>query len=290
MIHFVSKQQLQQQKIQFEKQKQAKKILDKQKEIQQIINDHNAKIRIMNTYNKLNIPFQFKETYQSIIPLKLYTCWHTKNLPPFMQHNYQLLQENNHEFNHYLYDENECRNFIQNNFDEDVLNAYDSLIPCSYKSDLWRYCILYINGGIYLDIKYQCVNNFKFIALTEHEHFVRDRPKNCMYTAFIISLPKNEILLKCINQIVINVQNKFYGENPLYPTGPGLLGSYFTDEEYEKSEINFNLLQFNNLKKECIFYNHLIILENYNEYREEQSQFQKNKHYDQLWKDNNIYI
>ena len=54
--------------------------------------------------------------------------------------------------------------FIKNNYPVDVLEAFNKLIPGAYKADLWRYCVLYKLGGIYLDIKYSCVNNFKLIA------------------------------------------------------------------------------------------------------------------------------
>jgi hypothetical protein len=56
-----------------------------------------------------------------------------------------------------------------------------------------------------MDIKYNCVNGFKFISLTEKEYFVRDRPEDCVYTALISCLPKNQIMLNCINKIVENI-------------------------------------------------------------------------------------
>lgn len=70
----------------------------------------------------MNIKFDIKQNYNSIIPLNFYTCWHTKNLPPLMKANYDQLVSQNPELSFYLYDENECRNFIKNNFDLDVLN------------------------------------------------------------------------------------------------------------------------------------------------------------------------
>jgi mannosyltransferase OCH1-like enzyme len=68
--------------------------------------------------------------------------------------------ELNKEIEFHLYDENECKEFIKTHFNQYVLNAYESLFPCSYKSDLWRYCVLYVHGGIYMDIKYKCVTPF----------------------------------------------------------------------------------------------------------------------------------
>jgi mannosyltransferase OCH1-like enzyme len=232
---------------------------------QKILNELKKQIEMQKYRNKIiifknrNRPFLLREKYNSIIPLNLFTCWHTKELPPLMNNNYQELVNINTEFNHFLYDENDCREFIKKHFDNDVFESYNKLIPCSYKSDLWRFCILYIKGGIYLDIKYNCSNGFKFIALTENEYFVKDRPEDCVYTALIVCKPNNEILLKCINQIVQNVKNKYYGDNPLYPTGPGLLGKFFTNDEKNKMNLYFRDTTINGITKEYILYNNQII-------------------------------
>jgi mannosyltransferase OCH1-like enzyme len=260
------------------------------KQYQEKIKQHNENVKIINTYNKLNISFELKENYNSIIPLNLYTCWHTKNLPPLMKQNYILLVENNPEFSHYLYDENDCREFIKNNFSIDVYNSYNKLIPCAYKADLWRYCVLYINGGVYVDIKFNCVNGFKFIALTEKENFVRDIPEKSVYNALIVTLPKNEILLKTINKIVENVKNNYYGFDPLYPTGPKLLANYFLQEEINNMELyhQFSVVE-NKLTEFYVVYNDSIIIKSYKNYREEQKKTQQKNHYDELWKKNKIY-
>jgi len=258
--------------------------------LQEEILKHNNEVEIIKKYNELNSPVFVKNTYNSVIPLNMYTCWHTKELPPLMQQNYIELVINNPEFKHFLYDENECREFIKDNFDENVLNAYNSLIPCSYKSDLWRFCVLYINGGIYLDIKYKCVNRFKFIALTENEYFVRDRPDNCVYTALIVTMPKNQIMLNCINKIVENVKNKYYGINALFPTGPGVLGLFFSKEERNTLELYFQeTIVEGKINDSYIVYRGKIILNYYSKYREEQKLFQKNKRYDDLWSEKTIY-
>ena len=55
---------------------------------------------------------------------------------------------------HYLFNDADCRAFIAREFPDDVLYAYDRLIPTAFKADLWRYCVLYKYGGVYLDIKW----------------------------------------------------------------------------------------------------------------------------------------
>ena len=267
-----------------------KELFDKiKKRKQEEIDKHNNTVKQINLYIEINVNFDIKENYTSIIPLNFYTCWHTKDLPPLMKQNYDQLVLQNPELNFHLYDEDDCRQIIQDNFDLDVLKAYNSLNPCSYKSDLWRFCVLYINGGIYMDIKYKCVNNFKLVALTEKEYFVRDRPINNTYTALIVVKPQNPIMLKCINQIVSNVRNKYYGKSALEPTGPGLLGTCFSKEDFESMEIYFTDTTTDHFKKEYMVFKNSIILTYYDEYRNEQKKHQKNKYYSELWNERKIY-
>ena len=235
---------------------------------------------------KMNKPYNLKEKYNSVIPLNLFTTWHTKDLPTKMKASVRRLKLNNPEFNFQLYDEHDCIDFIKNNFKEDVVNAYKKLIPASYKSDLWRYCILYIYGGIYVDIKYNCSNGFKFIALTENEDWVQDFDKNYVYTALLISKPGNIILKKCIDKIVYNCKKEYYGKNSLWPTGPGLLGSYF--KQNIKNNMNYYHLHiFNNITLGVIVCRktNTVILSSYSRYRKEQSK----THYSILWRQRKIY-
>lgn len=257
--------------------------------VKNIHSSEEYKEHILNKINKeyLCDSFQLKASYNSIIPKNIFQTWCTKDLPPKMKENIELLKQQNPEFRHFLFDDDDCREFIQDNFAGDVLHAFDSLIPGAYKADLWRYCVLYIYGGIYLDIKFHCTNGFKLIAITEEENFARDRPEGCLYNGFIAVLPKNEILLKCIYQIISNVKNKYYGERDLFITGPGLLGSYFTNEERLGLALSF--FRDEEKDKEVILLDKQPVLKRYKEYREEQKLFQKSEPYGKLWIQRNIY-
>jgi mannosyltransferase OCH1-like enzyme len=123
-----------------------------------------------------NIFIQNYIAINNIVPKNIFQSWHTKNISSNMKNTIDELKKNNQDFKYYLCDENECRNLIKNNFNEDVLYAYDNLIPTAYKVDLWRYCVLYSYGGIYLDIKFKPVNNFSFNEIIKKEHFILERP------------------------------------------------------------------------------------------------------------------
>ena len=93
-----------------------------------------------------------------------------------MRNNVDKLKRDNPEFEHHILDASEQREFIKANFEADVLLAYDTLIPAAFKADLWRYCILYKKGGIYVDIKFRMVEGSHFIELTDREYFVLEKP------------------------------------------------------------------------------------------------------------------
>lgn len=247
-------------------------------------------IKNINIYNKINKIFRFKQNYNSIIPFHIYQTWHTKNLPKKMQENIDNLKKQHYKFIFHLYDDEDCREFIKNNFDITVLNTYDKLKPGAYKADLWRYCILYMNGGIYLDIKFKCINNFRFLSLTEKEYFVRDREfAGGTYNGLMCCLSKNIILLNCINQIVKNVTNNYYGDTPLDVTGPNLLGNYSSNTEKQNMELFFYSTDIPKYDKKFIVFNNILILTYYDEYEEERLIFQKNDHYNKLWNNKDIY-
>jgi mannosyltransferase OCH1-like enzyme len=236
---------------------------------------------------KSKIPYPLKRYYNPVIPLNIYQTWHTKNLPPLMKNSVNKIINSNPRFNYKLFDDDDCRNFIKDNFDENVLNAFDSLIPGAYKADLWRYCILYKNGGVYLDIKYAPVNGFKFINLIEKEHWVLDMDKNGIYNALMVCKPNNEILLRAINKVVDNVKNKFYGSNCLHPTGPIMLAEFFTQSDKNMFDMYHDIYQ--SVENRFIFFNGYIIFKNYNDYLNEQRNNEKVSHYSGLWGSRNIY-
>jgi hypothetical protein len=155
---------------------------------------------------------------------------------------------------------------------------------------LWRYCVLYKYGGIYLDVKYFCVNGFNFNYLLDREYFCKDLDVSGsgIYNAIIICKPNNEIMKKCINEVVKNVNNKFYGNSSLEPTGPLMVKKFFIQPEFNKLFLNLKTQNINNKNVIFVYYNNFPILQFHTKYREEQPT--QNKYYFNYWKERNMYI
>jgi mannosyltransferase OCH1-like enzyme len=242
-----------------------------------------------------------KKYYKPIIPLTIYQTWYTKDLPPVMQKVVDQLKIQNPEFSYHLYDDNDCREFIRINFSQDILHAYDALIPGAYKADLWRYCILYKNGGIYMDIKLSCINGFKLIELCESEHYVLDREELAyfntptpIYNALMVCKKNNPFLLAAIHKIVKNIKDRYYGFNGLYPTGPGMLSELIQESKIKGENPNLNIDMYHYYSSLFIVYrDRFIISVLYPEYKKEQFQLYKKinkKSYTYHWLEGDIYI
>jgi len=168
------------------------------------------------------------DDYEQKIPKKIFQTWETNELHEEMYNSIMTIINLNPEYEYHFFDGNDRRKFIEDNFDEDILRAYDNFIPGAYKADLWRYCVLYKSGGVYLDCKQVHFEPLKEIIKNDIDFAIcRDRPVGFLYNAFIASTPGNKLLNYLINECVVNSRNNYYGLNPLSITGPHMVGSLF---------------------------------------------------------------
>ena len=180
------------------------------------------------------------------IPPILHQTWRSKIIHGEWQKQFDVMRRKNPHITFKLYDDSECERFIEDNFDDIVLWAYKSLNTGAYKADLWRYCVLYIEGGIYMDIKMVADN---LDNLRKYDPLIiKDKPQpaqiiswgigHCesqnsewkpelhfgVWQAVIAARPKNPIFEKLIYNCVKRVIESDYGPcNALHPTGPAMV-------------------------------------------------------------------
>jgi len=259
--------------------------LDLRQRKKRLLNDIKTYLELKK---KLSIRYPLKQDYQINVPLNIFQTWHTKNLTPSMFQCVGSIKRNNPKFYYHLFDDNDCREFIKNHYSLEVLQAFDTLIPGAYKADLWRYCILYKRGGIYLDIKYRAINQFKLISLMEKEHWVLDADGDGIYNALIVAKAGNEILKRAIDQVVENVKNRYYGGSCLDPTGPKLLTRFFSHEEKHSFDMNHEFY-FGDMNNRVINYHGIPVFKSYSGYLTDYHNTKKTEHYSVLWSQRRIY-
>jgi len=154
-----------------------------------------------------------------------------------------------YKFNYQFYTNEMCEEFIKNNFDDRVYEAYMKLpnnVPVM-KADLWRYCIVYIYGGIYADSDTICLMD-PSILLNDDALFVCVPENDVHLCQWVFAAPAHSPILKsiidlCVQRILETVDIK--GEHIIHHlTGPGV----FTDgiENYLKTH---NLPTYNDRRK-----------------------------------------
>ena len=239
------------------------------------------------------------------IPLTIYMTWHSKQVPPQMKECIHYLISMNPEFDVNIYDEAMCKEFIEKHFPDkpDVLTAFTTLKPYSYKSDLWRFCVLWLFGGIYMDIKFYSVVPLIDLIRKHGEIFVKDYPvssqqcesKVSILTGFIVSKPGNPIFMNCIDEIIKTCKDRNLKESALSMTGPCLLGKVVASHlsHNSMSSIMFNYVLDSTMKdsgKAKIVYNNIDIIKQYEDYRAEQRAVQVNgEYYADKWKKGNVF-
>ena len=153
----------------------------------------------------------------------------------FTKKSIEKSMKNNPYLEYYIYDDKQSKLFLKKYFNKDVLHAYNTLIPYAYKSDLVRFCLLYIFGGIYIDLKL-VLNpiNVSFFKKFDY-HFAKNRRlggkswKIVENSFLFFKKPGNPLLKKVIERIVDNVKRRDKTSHKLYISGPMLLGEYLKD-------------------------------------------------------------
>lgn len=105
------------------------------------------------------------------------------------------------------YSDSLCIDFLKKNFSQDVLTAFNKLKPGAFKADLFRYCYLYINGGVYIDLDMIPIKPLDLILVDNAEFIscLEDRPNlriDGIYQGFIACVKNLNFLRTAIDRIV----------------------------------------------------------------------------------------
>ena len=140
--------------------------------------------------------------------------------------NVQML---NPQYSYEFYNSRDRRQFISQFYNSDVLDAYDGLVSGAFKADLFRYCWLYNNGGLYVDCK--MIQRVSFSDIIDPEdvfYLCEDRIPNAYQNCLIGAKSKQEDILQSIFECVKRFKAKIHHKvsfGSLYHTGPYLFYS-----------------------------------------------------------------
>lgn len=136
----------------------------------------------------------------SKIPKVIYTTYKDKNKIP--QKVYDNLNRFAPSYELKVFDDNDCVAFLRTHYLSNVVDKFNSL-KGTHKADLFRYCILYINGGVYMDIKTELIKPLDDMFPDDKALYtVISKVDNTMYQGIIAVRPRNELFSRLIRFMV----------------------------------------------------------------------------------------
>ena len=137
------------------------------------------------------------------------------------------------------YNDQNCIDFIKKTGNK-YYKAYNTLIPNAFKSDLWRYSILYHNGGIYGDLTQEFLIKYNVNKYNVDMVLVKDRNEKDIQISFMACKKHNGFFKYLIDDITENILLKRKGRNVLDITGPAACGRNFM-KFFSRSNIPFGI-------------------------------------------------
>ena len=157
-------------------------------------------------------------------------------------------------WNWVYYDNGQSYDFILEHLGKKYADAYKNINIGAFKADFFRYCYMYVNGGIYADADTVLLNK-DFIMkdnLSEYDIILtRDDPTNkkAFFQGFIYAKPRHILFKKCIDKILQNIQDYKNGHTfePFHFTGPGLVYECFSELTNFSDELPIGIFNHNNI-------------------------------------------
>ncbi|MGJ1419879.1 glycosyltransferase family 32 protein [Sphingobacterium spiritivorum] len=128
----------------------------------------------------------------------------------------------NKPFSYKFYDDAEISQFIEKNFDKRTSDAYNLLQIGAAKADFFRYAVLYIHGGIYLDLDSDITADLdKFLLEDDVAVITKENNPYNLYTQWALIYDKGHPFLKrTIDLMVHNIETNAFPHDVHAMTGP----------------------------------------------------------------------
>ena len=100
-----------------------------------------------------------------------------------------------------FYDDDRLESYMSRQSSE-IYKRYKDLYYIPWKTDLWRYCVLYENGGMYIDADGYFIKKIDKELFNYDSFFFYDPICKVIYNGCFYTYPRNPILLRVIDYMV----------------------------------------------------------------------------------------
>lgn len=171
------------------------------------------------------------------------------SMPPKLKAAHESWVEMNPGFELRYFDLYQAREYLRQHYHPVFLRAFDCLPAFASKSDLFRMCLLYREGGWHSDWKQLCLKKLILQNITEmtdifaaydmwnSTHVFTHR---CVQNALIGSKPQHPIIETMLYMLLQNVRSSPYTKTALDATSTCLFGRAVAESEKDRNSQWFN--------------------------------------------------
>ena len=158
------------------------------------------------------------------IPKRIVQFWDEPEPPPEVEQICQSWQDCNPEYEYHRFSLDEAIAFLNEHYDERVLQAFANCDLPATQSDFFRLAYLYKMGGFYADADDKCRRSLDTLVDLSPELVILQEDFACIGNNFLGCIPGQSIIQQAFEQAVENL-SYYSNESPWFKTGPGLITS-----------------------------------------------------------------
>ena len=164
-----------------------------------------------NHYSKQTEPLVFPKKDITYIPKVIYMTYHDIDSIP--QYVFNNINKYCSGYELKIYNDSMCLEFLEKYYGKDAVDIFNNMELGCHKADFWRYCILYVFGGYYFDIKTDFQTHIDDIFDNKKEktwYSVICESNSCLYNGIIVTQSQNPVILDAIKHIYKNPKPSNY--------------------------------------------------------------------------------
>lgn len=157
-------------------------------------------------------------------------------------------------FDYHRFNTESAAAFIERNFDQRTLFAYRACGVPAMQADFFRYCVLYIKGGVYVDADTQNSNRLPELLQNRERGLLMMRETRVANDFLFVRNEKDPLYLLVIGQMVKNIEGQI-SNNVWEVTGPGIMTKLYHGENSRSAFKNFEF-EMASVVREYVLFKH----------------------------------
>lgn len=173
------------------------------------------------------------------IPSKLIQSWKSRDAVP--DRIFEGIRKYAPEFEHVFFSDEDVVTFLSQNYPSSIMDTYNSTPNAAHRADLFRYCYLYMHGGVWLDIKTVLIRPLREIFTSPRSIYtvksiMKYKTENTCYQGILAVPPRTPFMHDMIVSFVSSLMSR---ENVPYLTFCHQMYAYI-EQEFKNIQIGRN--------------------------------------------------